>query len=84
MYLFSENIEQFEGQAVKVYINHKVYGDQVLNIRKFQPLCDDDKIGFMVGQQEIFVYLNEVENVEAYVNVYIIRGGIQDIIIEKG
>ena len=83
MKLFSENIKQFEGQAVKVFVNHKVYGDQELNIRKFQPLCDDNKIGFIVGKQEIFVYLDEVENIEVHENVYIIQGGIQDIVIEK-
>ena len=83
MYLFSEKIEQFIGQAVKVYINHKVYGNQELYIRKFQPLCDNDRFGFVVGKQEIFVYSDEVENVKAHVNVYIIKGVIQDIIIEK-
>ena len=83
MYLFSENIEQFVGQAVKVFISHKVYGNQELYIRKFQPLCDDNRFGFMVGKQEIFVYLDEIENMEAYVNVYIINTELQDIVIEK-
>ena len=83
MKLFSENIEQFVGQAVRVYINHKVYGEQELNIRKFQPLCDDDRIGFLIGKQEIYVCADEIQNIEAYENVYIIRGDIQDIIIEK-
>ena len=83
MHLFSENIKQFEGQAVKVFVNHRVYGDQKLNVRKFQPLCDDNRVGFTVGKQEIFVCCNEVQNIEAHENVYIIQGVIQDIIIEK-
>lgn len=83
MKLFSENIEQFVGQAVRVYINHKVYGEQELNIRKFQPLCDDDRIGFLIGKQEIYICADEIQSIEAYENVYIINGNIQDIIIEK-
>lgn len=71
------------GQAVKVCINHKVYGKQDLNIRKFQPLCDNDRVGFMVGKQAIFVYLDEIENMEIYENVCIIQGAMQDMVIEK-
>lgn len=71
------------GQVVKVCINHKVYGQQELKIRKFQPFCDDYRFGFIVGKQEIFVYLDEIENIEAYENIYIVQGAMQDIIIEK-
>lgn len=83
MNLLTENSKQFIGQAVKVCINHKVYGKQDLTIRKFQPLCDNDKVGFMVGKQKIFIYLDEIENFETYDNICIIQGTMQDIVIEK-
>lgn len=83
MNLLTENIKQFVGQTVKVCVNHKVYGKQDLTIRKFQPLCDDNKVGFMVGKQEIFVYTDEIENIEIYENVCIIQGTMQDMVIEK-
>ena len=83
MILFSENIKQFEGQAVKVHINNIVYGSQVLNTKNFQPFYDDSRIGFLVGKQEIYVCCDEVQNIETGENVYIINGDMQNIVIER-
>jgi len=64
MKLFSENIEHFAGEKVKVYISHKIYGEQELNVRKFQPICNENKIGFIVGKQEIFLEPDEINTIE--------------------
>jgi hypothetical protein len=80
--LYSENIMQFKGKTVRTYINHKLYGNQKVKLYNFRPLYTDNKIGFTIGEQEIFLYLNEIENMELSKNVLKITGKLQEIIIE--
>lgn len=82
MDLYSENIMQFKGKTVRTYINHKLYGNQKAKLYNFQPLCVDNKIGFIIGEQEIFLYLDEIENMELSKNALQITGKLQEIVIE--
>ena len=83
MKLFSENIVQFVGQTVRTYIYHHIYGNQQSLLKNFQPLCSEDKIGFVVGEREIYVTLDEVEDVEVRKNAIVINGILQKIVIER-
>lgn len=83
MLLFSENIDKFIGQTVKAKIFHKIYGDQEAIICCFQPLTAKDKVGFVANNHEVFVYIDEIENITADKNLIKIVGSLQTIIIEK-
>lgn len=80
---FSENIKQFMGQAVVVCISHKIYGNQELKIRKFQPLCNDDRVGFVVGNQEVFLELDEIENIDVADDTVRLQSDLLSIQIKK-
>ena len=81
--LFSENIIQFIGQTVRIYIYHKIYGNQQSLLKNFQPLCSEDKIGFLVGEGEIYLTLDEIESVDVGKSALTINGILQKIVIEK-
>ena len=83
MKLFSENIKQFIGQTVIVYIGHKIYGEQELKIRKLQPLCDKNRIGLIVGTQPIFLEHNEIENILFTEDELCIQSELLTITIKK-
>lgn len=83
MQLFSENIIQFIGQTVRTHIYHKIYGNQHSLLKNFQPLCSEDKIGFLVGEKEIYLTIDEVASVEVGKSALVINGILQKIVIEK-
>lgn len=83
MKLFSENIIQFIGQTVRIHIYHKIYGNQQSLLKNFQPLCTEDKIGFVIWEREIYLTLDEIENIEVDKNRIVINGILQKIVIEK-
>ncbi len=82
MQLFSEDIDKFIGKTVKVYVDHKIYGKQKIVVRKFQPLCNVDKVGFVINDREFYVCSDEIENIEADDSAIYIYGTVQNMIIQ--
>ena len=83
MSLFSENIEQFIGQTVVAEMEHVIYGKQKVTLRSFQPFCTEDKIGFFMGENAIYLYRDKIENVRAHENVYEMNDNLLRIVITK-
>lgn len=81
--LFSENIEQFVGQTVIVETRHVIYGKQKMTLRSFQPFCTDDKVGFFVGENTIYLYKDNIQNIRVCENVYEISDSLLHIVITK-
>ena len=53
-----ETLKQIEGENVWIHVTHDLYGNQ--NIKcAFQLLNDEERLGFLVGEQEI--YINKIE-----------------------
>lgn len=82
MNLFSEMLAQFKGHTVRTYIYHKLYGKQQLTIRNFQPLCAEDRIGFVLNDYEIFIYREEIENFHLEKKSIEINGKMQKIVVK--
>lgn len=83
MNIFSESLKLFEEKTVKVSVEHKIYGSQQLKIRSFQPLLTEDKIGFIVEGREVFLYIDEIENIKFNKDTIQIIGSIQTITIKE-
>ena len=81
--LFSENIEQFIGQTVIAEIQHVIYGKQKVTLRSFQPFCTEDKIGFFMGENAIYLHRDKIENVRAHENVCEMNDNLLSIVITK-
>ena len=73
---------QLKGKLVKICTNHKIYGEQRYKAHIFHPFCTDDKVGFISGTNKIFLYFNEIENIEVSKNTFIINGILQKITIK--
>ena len=57
-----EVLKKIEGKNVWINITHDLYGDQ--NIKcAFQLLNDGERLGFLVGEQEIYINKNEICNI---------------------
>lgn len=82
MNLSLDIFERFIGQTVRTYIYHSIFGNHQATICGFQPLCTEDKIGFVVGEQEIFLYTDEVEFIDQGKTALTINGILQSIKIE--
>ena len=82
MKIFSEIIAHFKGLTVRTHIIHKIYGEQKLTIRKFQPFCAEDRIGFVVNGHENFMYYDEIEDYSFNGSVFEINGILQKMIIK--
>jgi hypothetical protein len=76
-------IETFKNHAVNAYTVHKIYGTQEMFIRCFQPLYENNKVGFIVEKHKIFMYHDEIEDFKFNNNTIEINGSLQKFIIEK-
>ena len=79
---FSEILEHFEGQSVRTYIFHKIYGDQESTVSNFCPLCSENKVGFVVNDNEVFMYFDEIESYEFNGSVFKLNGMLRNFIME--
>lgn len=81
MHLFSENIDKFIGQTVKINISNKIYGKQHVTIRSFQPFSRENEIGFVINNREFYMRSDEIENIKVNKKTIYIKGTVQDVII---
>ena len=82
MNLFSEFIVNFSNRTVRVSIDHEIYGNQKATIRNFRPFCTEDRVGFFINEREVFVYFDEIENIQLSENAFIINGTLQKIAVK--
>lgn len=80
--LISEFIANFSGKTVIACIFHKIYGDQKATIHEFHPFYAKDRVGFIVNGREVFVYFDEIENVNYNKNTFIINGSLQKMVVK--
>ena len=57
----TKELKKIERKNVWINITHDLYGDQ--NIKcAFQLLNDEERLGFLIGEQEIYMNKNEICN----------------------
>jgi hypothetical protein len=58
----TKELKKIEDKNVWIHITHDLYGNQ--NIKcAFQLLDDEERLGFLVGEQEIYINKNEICNI---------------------
>lgn len=74
------NLKWVQGKLVKMTTHHKIYGDEefkcILNMFK-----EEDKIGFLVNNHQIYLYNDEIESMEVGFNIFKIFGKLLSITI---
>lgn len=77
-----EELKKIVGEHVWVHITHKLYGDQ--NIKcAFHLLNDEERLGFFVNEQEIYIEKNRIENVGIKENLIYFADELMCIKIRK-
>ena len=66
---------QLNGVEAKVVLEHCLFDNQRFYCRKLQTINDDDRIGILLRDNEIFMYKHDVKVAEAHDDTYIISDG---------
>ena len=61
---------QLNGQMAKITLDHCLFDRQVFYCNELQTINDDEKIGVIIKDREIFVYKHDVKLAEVCGNVY--------------
>ena len=77
-----EVLKKINGNNVWIHIKHDLYGDQNLKCA-FQLLNDEERLGFSIGSQEIYIEKNEIKNVGVRDNLFYFADDLMCIKIRK-
>ena len=75
---FKNNLAKFDEKEANIRISHRIYGKQLIK-GKIKFIDDGQRVGVQIGTHEIFMYVNEVENIDVSKNKILIRGAIMEI-----
>lgn len=78
-----EFLRKLNGAEVKVVLEHCLFDNQRFYCRQLQTISDDERIGIIIKDREIFMYKHEVNTFEVCGNTYKISDGRLTIIINK-
>jgi hypothetical protein len=77
-----EILKNINGTNVWIHIKHDLYGDQNLKCA-FQLLSDEERLGFFLGEQEIYIEKNRIKNIGAQDNLFYFADDLMCIKIRK-
>ena len=80
---FMRKFEQLNGVEAKVKLEHSLFNNQRFYCRQLQTINDDERIGVLLKDHEIFMDKQDVKVVEAQENTYKISDGRLTIIVKK-
>lgn len=77
-----EKLKSINGENVWIHIAHDLYGDQNLKCA-FQLLNSEGRLGFLIGEQEIFIEKGNICSVGAQDGLYYFADELMCIKIRK-
>ncbi len=82
---FMRKFTQLNGVAARVNLMHRLFDTQHFYCEELQTINDDERIGIVLKNQEIFVYKQDIKIAETYNDVYTISDDefSIDIIVNK-
>ena len=83
MQQFMRKFEQLNGVEAKVVLEHRLFDGQVFHCDELKIINDDEKIGVMIKNKNIFIYKPNVKVAEEKNGAYIISDGRMTISIYK-
>lgn len=79
---FIETLKNINGENVWVHITHDLYGNQNLKCA-FQLLNDEERLGFSIGKQEIYIDKSKIKNIGVQDNLFYFADDLMCIKIRK-
>ena len=77
-----ETLKKLNGRNVWIHITHDFYGSQNLKCA-FKLLSDEERLGFWLDQQEIYIEKNRIENFGVQDNLFYFADDLMCIKIRK-
>lgn len=78
---FIEKFNVLNNKNANVHIKHLLYGQQKLNRCVLHPFADEDRIGFIVNEEEIYVTMEELSDVSIDDTKCIIKSEVMELYI---
>lgn len=75
---FKNNLAIFSEKEANIRISHNIYGKQTVK-GKIKFIDDGQRVGVQIGTHEIFMYVDEVEDVSVCKNKVVIKGPTMEI-----
>ena len=79
---FIETLKTINGENVWIHIKHDLYGDQNLKCA-FQLLSDEERLGFSLDAQEIYIEKSRIQNIGVQDNLFYFADDLMCIKIRK-
>lgn len=77
-----KTLRELEGECVDIYVQHALFGEQNVRIKKFIPVTDAG-VGFRCRNQEVYIPYDQVSGYQIENNKTIISGHNRVISILK-
>lgn len=78
----TDALKKINGENVWIHIKHDLYGDQNLKCA-FQLLSDEERLGFLIGEQEIFIEKNRIKSIGVQDNLFYFADDLMCLKIRK-
>lgn len=78
----AEKLKKINGENVWIHVAHDLYGGQNLKCA-FQLLDNEERLGFLIGEQEIFIEKNKICNIGSQDDLYYFADELMCIKIRK-
>ena len=78
-------VEKFlatDGKKANVYINHLLYGCQKIRDCVLRPFADEEHIGLVVNDEEIYITMDELSDIYVDGPEYVIKSNVMKLCIE--
>lgn len=80
---FMRKFTQLNGVGARVVLEHCLFDGQVFHCDELQVINDDERIGLVIKNKQIFIYKSNVKVAEARNNMYVMSDGRLTITIYK-
>ena len=77
-----EELKKINGKDVCIHMHNDLYGSQNLKCA-FQLLSDEERLGFLINDQEIYIEKNKIENIGVQDNLFYFADDLMCIKIRK-
>lgn len=77
-----EILKKINGECVWIHIKHDLYGEQNLKCA-FQLLSDEERLGFLMGKQEIYIEKSKIKNMGVQDNLFYFADNLMCVKIRK-
>lgn len=78
---FIEKFNVINNRNANVYIKHLLYGNQKIKRCVLRPFADEERIGLIINEEEIYITINELSDVSIHGTEYAIKSEVMELYI---